>query len=67
SYNPFIYRKNGKAGAEDVLYACLAEMEKSYALLDIRKNKGVIDNIVYWGLSRKSDILLGKEKGENNK
>ncbi len=67
SYNPFIYRENGKAGAEDVLYACLAEMEKSYALLDIRKNKGVLDNIVYWGLSRKSDVLLGKEKGENNK
>lgn len=66
SYNPFIYRQSGKDGAEDVLYACLAELAKSYALLDIRKNKGVLDNIIYLGLGRKSDILLGKEKGENN-
>ena len=65
SYNPFIYREKGTEGAENVLYTCLTELAKSYELLDVKKHKGVLDNIIYMGLGRKSDILLGKEKGEN--
>ena len=67
SYNPFIYREGGTDGAEDVLYACLTALARSYELLDIKKHKGILDNIIYMGLGRKSDILLGKEKGENTK
>ena len=58
SYNPLIYRKNGLEGIEDILYNYLAEMAKAYDLLEIKKNRGIIENIIFMGLRRRTDLIL---------
>ena len=62
SYNPLIYRKQGMDGLEDVIYNYLGNVSSSLDLLDIKKNKGIIDNIVMLGLRGRTDGLL--KKGE---
>ncbi|MDD3169591.1 MAG: DUF5685 family protein [Eubacteriales bacterium] len=46
-----------------VLY--LAEIAKSCSALKIEKNQGLIENIVYFGLMRKTEEIVKKGKGEN--
>lgn len=58
SYNPLIYRKNGLEGIGDILYNYLAEVAKAYDLLDIKKNRGIIENIIFMGLRRRTDLIL---------
>lgn len=73
AYNPLIYRFNYTEGQEkksfknmikeDVqrnLIIYLAETAKSIDLLDIKKNKGIIENIIYVGLLKKTDQILGE-------
>lgn len=62
SYNPLIYRVQGLDGLEDVIYNYLGNVSSSLDLLDIKKNKGIIDNIVMLGLRGRTDGLL--KKGE---
>lgn len=62
SYNPLIYRAQGLDGLEDVIYNYLGHVSSSLDLLDIKKNKGIIDNIVMLGLRGRTDGLL--KKGE---
>ena len=78
SYNPLVYRyaKAEKESPKDfagrikeqcernLLIYC-SEMEKTIDLLDIKKNKGIIENIVYMGLLRRTEKVLGKEEAEN--
>lgn len=77
AYNPLIYRFEYKQGEEpqkfrqrikeDVernLIMYLAEMAKAVDLLEINKNKGIIENIIYVGLLKKTEEVL--EKGEND-
>lgn len=45
----------------------MSEVEKSYALLTIEKNKGLIDNIIYSGLLVKTDKVLQGRGKENEK
>ena len=58
TYNPFIYRKNSIAGAGDILYNYLADAVNAVDLLDIRRNRGIIENIVLLGLRRRTDKVL---------
>lgn len=58
SYNPLIYRKNNLEGIEDLLYNYLAEITKSYDLLNLKKNRGIIENIIFMGLRRRTDLIL---------
>ena len=38
---------------------------KCAGLLDIRKNKGIIENVIYFGMNRKTEEVISiKEKGE---
>ena len=62
SYNPLIYREMKREGLEDVLYNYLGHVSSSLDLLDIKKNKGIIDNIIMLGLRGRTDGLL--KKGE---
>lgn len=70
SYNPLIYRfqynneepNEFKTRIKDnikfVLIKCLDEISKAFELLDIKKNKGLIDNIIYLGMERKTSSVL---------
>lgn len=56
------FKKAGEL-AEPALYFHLDEMLKAYDLIKFKKNKSIIDNIVYLGLRRKTeDVLEGKKK-----
>lgn len=37
----------------------LSEISKAYELLNIKKNKGLIENIIYMGMLRKTEQILG--------
>lgn len=58
NYNPLRLRRNGLEGIGELLYTYLAEMTKAYDLLDIRKNKGIIENIIFMGLRLRTDAVL---------
>lgn len=70
SYNPLIYRfqysnetprefKNRiKDNIQFVLVKCLDEISKAFELLNIKKNKGLIENIIYLGLEGKTSSVL---------
>jgi hypothetical protein len=66
NYNPFacIPPERVKSLGSALLYHALGEMSKALDLLDIKKNRGIIENIVYLGLHSKTDQVL--EKGETN-
>jgi hypothetical protein len=66
SYNPFasIPAERVKSLGSALLFHALGEMSKALDLLDIKKNRGIIENIVYLGLHSKTDQVL--EKGETN-
>ncbi|TDP59119.1 DUF5685 family protein [Aminicella lysinilytica] len=73
-YNPLNHEDDSRpremvaSGVEAVLYYYLGELTKAYDLLDIKKNKGIIDNVIYLGLRRKTDeVLSGKGTKENGK
>lgn len=74
SYNPFICehgihgglsRNDQKILDEEIsilLFHHLDEMKKAYDLLDIKKNKGILDNIIYFGMRRKTESIIMKFK-----
>lgn len=69
-YNPLIHTFNYSGGnAEDfkkairdnmefTLVKCLDEVGKAFELLQIKKNKAIIENIIYMGMKQKTDIVL---------
>lgn len=76
-YNPLLNRYGFNSGTETVsdfksrirddlsrnLYSCLAALGRYLDLPDIRKNRGIIENIIYLGLNRKTEEIL---KGDMN-
>lgn len=73
AYNPLIYRFGYEPGEPDFrerimetckfnLYHYLGEMGKAADLLAIRKNEGIIENIIYKGLLRKTQNMTQKEE-----
>jgi len=76
TYNPLLYRfaydgENIKLFKEKIMQSVefnlmhyLAEISSAMALLNIKKNKGILENIAYFGLLRKTEKTLGK--GETN-
>ncbi|MDY2960117.1 MAG: DUF5685 family protein [Hornefia sp.] len=55
-------RNRAKDLAEPALYFYLGEILKAYELIEFKKNKDIIDNVVYLGLRRKTEeVLKGKE------
>ncbi|KMT20854.1 DUF5685 family protein [Clostridium cylindrosporum] len=71
NYNPLLYRFNYKT-SEDVksfksriidnieftLIRCLSEASSAFDLIDIKKNKDILDNIIYLGLDRQTTKVL---------
>ena len=64
-YNPLLYRKNNLEGIGDLLYNYLAEIVNAYDLLPIKRNQGIIENILLMGLRQRTDVLL-KERELSN-
>lgn len=77
SYNPLInqfkYDAKGEESIEEFkarisertefnLMCYLAEIARAYEMLDMKKNQGLIENIIYFGLHRKTEEVLGKNK-----
>ena len=74
SYNPLIYRFNfdgqNETSAqfrerieEDLkfnLYHYLAMIGNCLGALDIKKNKGIIENVIYFGLNRKTEEIIAQ-------
>lgn len=74
SYNPLIYRfsfdekeetKEGfwqriKPTVEFNLFQYLSQIAAAFDLLDIKKNKGIIENVIFMGLRRKTETILQK-------
>lgn len=60
AYNPLIYRRNEALGVEDLLYEYLAAVVNAYDLLPIKKNKGILDNIIFMGLRSQTDTIARK-------
>ncbi|MBR5518238.1 MAG: hypothetical protein IKV86_04345 [Clostridia bacterium] len=64
SYNPFIAmygtnlnKEDFKEAVKSSLTFTLSEVSNAYALLDIKKNKELLDNIIYLGLRKNLDNL----------
>ena len=62
SYNPLIYREEGRDNLEDTLYNHLGRVFMAVDMLDIRKNKGIIDNVILFGLRGRTDSMLNKDE-----
>ncbi|MCI9597718.1 MAG: hypothetical protein HFE75_10565 [Firmicutes bacterium] len=73
AYNPLLYRFSYELGEADFqgrimetcrfnLFHYLGEMAKAADLLTIWKNRGIIENIIYKGLLRKTEDLTQKEE-----
>lgn len=81
TYNPLIYRFEYDRGKEDVaafkerikeavsfnLIHYLAEISNAIDLLDIKKNKGIVENIAYFGLRKRTEQVLNNEKKKEEK
>ena len=48
------------------LMVCLEELGNAVDSLAIQKNRGIIENIVYMGLLRRTEAALGKEEPQND-
>jgi len=73
SYNPLIYRygfdekqesqldfrKRIYDDCERNLTIYLSQISEAYKMLDIKKNDGIIENIIYFGLLRRTENALG--------
>jgi len=60
SYNPLIYRKNHLEGIDDLLYNYLAEISNAYDLLAVKKYGGIVENIIFMGIRRRTDLILAE-------
>ena len=66
AYNPLIYRSAGLDGLKPLMYDRLSRISNGIDLLEIKKNKGIIDNIIMMGMRAQTDRVLQKiaEDGE---
>ena len=44
----------------DSLYFTLSELSEIYKKLDVKKNKEILDNIIYLGLRAKCDMIINQ-------
>lgn len=78
SYNPFIYAFNYqgeeyaefhrrvKPQAKFLLNYTLSQVAAAFELLDIHKNRGILENIIYLGMNRQTEIVLKERCCENS-
>ena len=77
AYNPLLYRfeyldsetpqqfrDRIRDNLEFNLYHYLAVLSEQTGSLDIKKNKGIIDNVIYFGMNRKTEEIINQKKHE---
>ena len=73
-YNPFRFIPEGtdlpvetvRDKADDLLYKHLAETAGAFELLPVRRNRAILENIIYLGLRKKTDdIIEGKKEKQH--
>ena len=78
AYNPLLYRFEYKDEEETTqqfrdrirenlefnLYHYLAVLSQQTESLDIKKNKGIIENVIYFGMNRKTEEIIKQKKNE---
>ena len=80
AYNPLLYRfeYQGVTSGETPqqfrdrirdklefnLYHYLAVLSEQTESLDIKKNRGIIDNVIYFGMNRKTEEIINQKKNE---
>lgn len=74
AYNPFLYqytyqgediaefRAGLQRDAEFNLISTLSEIGRSFELLDFKQNKDIVGNIIYLGMQKKTETILGRGK-----
>lgn len=73
-YNPLINRFEKKdrdyiaSVSEPILYHYMGEISNAYDLLPIKRNSGILENIIFMGLRKRTDSVLkkGTEKDEQS-
>ena len=68
-FNPYVLSgaKIDKENIRQTLTLALSSISNCYELLDINKNKPILDNIIYLGLKNKLDNTIDKKGEENEK
>ncbi|MEI8215522.1 MAG: DUF5685 family protein [Eubacteriales bacterium] len=60
------FRERIKDRMEFNLLSYLAEIAKAYDLLEAKKNQALLDNIIYFGLMKKTENILMKGSNDSN-
>lgn len=72
SYNPFVYEYNYQGGdikefrssllddAEFLLIHTLSELARCFELLEFKRHKNIAGNIIYLGMQKKTEAVLGR-------
>ena len=55
------FKKRIKPQVDRILVICLEHIAKAVELLDVKKNKGILNNILYVGLLKKTDEILKED------
>ena len=61
---PQQFRERIRDKLEFNLYHYLAVLSEQTESLDIKKNKGIIDNVIYFGMNRKTEEIINQKKTE---
>ncbi len=80
AYNPLLYRFDYQGEDSDEtpqqfrarihenlefnLYHYLSVLSEQTGSLDIKKNRGIIDNVIFFGMNRKTEEIINKEHNE---
>jgi len=59
NYSAKEIKEKSREEVKFVLEICLSEIGKAYELLDIKRNSGLLENIIFLGLYNKTQIELG--------
>lgn len=61
-----MFRERIHENLEFNLYHYLAVLSECAVTLDIKKNQGIIDNVIYFGMNRKTEEVLSRKNEEEN-
>jgi hypothetical protein len=59
--SPLQFRERIRGDLEFNLYQYLAVLSQQTGSLDIQKNQGIIDNVIYFGMNRKTEEIINKK------
>lgn len=61
--NPYEFKDSIKENINFTLVKCMNEASKAFELLEIKKNKGLLENIIFLGMNYKTKLVIEGGKG----